>query len=98
MMGRAKVRLSKLAGKYNSFQDTRVYCMTCTSPQHKYLLLSQKLRYTTKMSIYLNAATEVLLIFIASQNMFNKTAVFLLFLTSSIDSIYMTVFAFQKSV
>jgi len=30
MMVRAKVRLTKLADKYNSFQD-RVYCMTCTS-------------------------------------------------------------------
>lgn len=45
-------------------------------PQHKHLLLSQKLSYTTELSIYLNAVSEVLLIFIASQNMFNKIAVF----------------------
>lgn len=65
-------------------------------PWQKYLPLSQKLRYTTEMSIYLNALSEVLLISVASQNMFNKMTLFSLVLTSSVDYTYKSVFAFQN--
>lgn len=79
-----KITVSTTIGKvecqslltYNSFQNTGVY-YDFHLHSTKYLLLRQKLklRYTTAMNIYLNAASEVLLISIASQNMFNKTAV-----------------------
>lgn len=76
MMGRAKFRVSKLADiQFISKHWSLLHDFHLHST--KYLLLRQKLklRYTTAMNIYLNAVSEVLLIFIASQNMFNKTAV-----------------------
>lgn len=75
-MGRVKFRVSKLADiQFISKHWSLLHDFHLHST--KYLLLRQKLklRYTTAMNIYLNAVSEVLLIFIASQNMFNKTAV-----------------------
>lgn len=71
---------------------TQEFTAWLAPPQHKYLLLTQKLRCTTEMSIYLNAVSEVLFIFIASQNI----AVSLLVLTSSVDSTYTVSLHFKK--